>query len=219
MQDDEPLAVTLDEPGLAACYAAAAQGVCITGDRAGQPTLRLVVPHHTPAANRAARAAADAAANKPAAEVRGVNVYAQQVVDGRDRPQIERLCRYITRPPVAQGSLELRADGRIELSRPHARADQVRHDRTPPLLSHIRDFQVLLCAARHRAGPPRETRLVGGAHDRGVAETLTEKPNSSSGTPGSEGSSSCSRRRGAARGHECPSRSHGSTAARSRQCP
>ena len=80
MQDDEPPAITLDEPGLTACYAAAAQGVCITGDRAGQPTLRLVVPHRSPATSRAARAADAAAAHKPAAEVRGVNVYAQQIV-------------------------------------------------------------------------------------------------------------------------------------------
>ena len=116
MQDHEPHAITLHEPGLAACYAAAAQGVCITGDRAGQPTLRLIVPQRSPATSRAARAANAAAANKPAAEVRGVNVYAQQVVDGRDRPQIERLCRYITRPPLAQENLELRPDGRIELT-------------------------------------------------------------------------------------------------------
>ena len=116
MQDDEPPALTLEEPGLAACYAAAAQGVCIAGDRAGQPTLRLIVPQHAPATNRADRAADGAAAHKPAAEVCGVNVYAQQVVDGRDRPQLERLCRYITRPPVAQGSLALRQDGRIELT-------------------------------------------------------------------------------------------------------
>ena len=35
--------------------------------------------------------------SEPAAEVRGINVHATQRVDGRDRAQIERLCRYITR--------------------------------------------------------------------------------------------------------------------------
>ena len=89
----------------------------MTGDRVGQPTLRLIVPHGTAVTSRAARAADAAAANKPIAEVRGVNVHAQQLVDGRDRPQIERLCRTITRPPLAQERLELRADGRIELNR------------------------------------------------------------------------------------------------------
>ncbi len=38
-----------------------------------------------------------------------------QRVDGRDRAQIERLCRYITRPPLSQERLTRRADGRLEL--------------------------------------------------------------------------------------------------------
>src|SRR6266542_2756734 len=38
-----------------------------------------------------------------------------QRVDGRDRAQIERLCRYITRPPLSQERLSRRADGRLEL--------------------------------------------------------------------------------------------------------
>ncbi|MBX3130298.1 MAG: transposase [Polyangiaceae bacterium] len=40
--DDTPLELVFDEPGLAACYAAAAQGVAVSGDRAGKPPLRLV---------------------------------------------------------------------------------------------------------------------------------------------------------------------------------
>jgi hypothetical protein len=35
----------------------------------------------------------------------GVNLYAQQQVDGRDRQQIERLCRYVKRPPLSQERL------------------------------------------------------------------------------------------------------------------
>ena len=108
--DDEPSPVCLDEPGLAACYAAAAQGVSVTGDRAGQPTLRLVVSQDPPPSSRR-----DGASEQPVALVRGVNVHAKQLVDGRDRRQLERLCKYITRPPVAQQRLEQRADGRIGL--------------------------------------------------------------------------------------------------------
>jgi hypothetical protein len=37
-----PPELTLDEPGLAACYAADALGMSVSGDRAGLPTLRLV---------------------------------------------------------------------------------------------------------------------------------------------------------------------------------
>lgn len=38
-EDAPPSELTLDEPGLAACYAAAAQGISVSGDRAGLPTL------------------------------------------------------------------------------------------------------------------------------------------------------------------------------------
>ena len=44
-----------------------------------------------------------------------MNVHAKQKVDGRDRAQLERLCRYITRPPLAQERLTGPADGRLEL--------------------------------------------------------------------------------------------------------
>jgi hypothetical protein len=51
---DEPERLAQDEPALAACYAAAAQGVSVAGERAGQPTLRLMVscdpPEQTPGA-------------------------------------------------------------------------------------------------------------------------------------------------------------------------
>ena len=39
--DADPLA---EQPGLRACYDAAARGVSVSGERAGQPTLRLVLP-------------------------------------------------------------------------------------------------------------------------------------------------------------------------------
>jgi len=48
--------------------------------------------------------------------VRGINIHAAQVVDGRDRRRVERLCKYVARPPVAQDRLERRADGMLELS-------------------------------------------------------------------------------------------------------
>jgi hypothetical protein len=43
MEGLEPPELCEEEPGLAACYAAAAQGVSVSGDRAGLPPLRLVV--------------------------------------------------------------------------------------------------------------------------------------------------------------------------------
>jgi hypothetical protein len=57
---------------------------------------------------------------KPAAlvaEALGISIYAKQLVDGSDRRQLERLCRNITRPPLALERLSRRADGRLELAR------------------------------------------------------------------------------------------------------
>jgi len=144
MQDDQPPSLVLDEPGLAACYAAAAQGISVTGDRAGQPALRLVVFQGAPLAGPALD---DAGADEPVAEVRGVNVHAKQVVDGRDRRQLERLCKYITRPPVAQDRLELRPDGRLELT-----LESVWRDGTRALILEPQDLLVRLVAA---VPPPR----------------------------------------------------------------
>jgi hypothetical protein len=42
-----------------------------------------------------------------------VNVHAKVVIDGRDRARLERLCRYIARPPLAQDRLERHHDGRL----------------------------------------------------------------------------------------------------------
>jgi hypothetical protein len=47
------------------------------------------------------------------AAVSGINVHAKQLVGGRDRKQLERLCRYVTRPPLSQEHLEQRTDGRL----------------------------------------------------------------------------------------------------------
>ncbi|HMR73481.1 MAG TPA: transposase [Polyangiaceae bacterium] len=102
---------TLDEPALAGCYSAAAQGISVAGDRAGKPLLRLLLPQEPPARPRASDIT-----DQPIAEVRGINIHAAQVVDGRDRLRVERLAKYITRPPVAQDRLAWRVDGRLELS-------------------------------------------------------------------------------------------------------
>ncbi len=47
------------------------------------------------------------------ADVGGVNVHSGAAIDGRDRKRLERLCRYIARPPLAQERLEEHGDGRL----------------------------------------------------------------------------------------------------------
>ena len=109
----------------------------MSGDRAGKPLLRLVVPEELPQRPRAADAT-----DAPIAEVRGINLHAAQVVDGRDWRQVERLCKYITRPPIAQDRLERREDGRLELI-----FKKVWRDGTRALLLEPHDLIARLVAA------------------------------------------------------------------------
>jgi hypothetical protein len=86
--DELPDALELEHPALAGCYGAAARGIDLLGARAGQPTLRVVEP----LAGRL---------QEPVAQVGGFNVHAKLAVDGRDRQRLERICRYMGRPPRA----------------------------------------------------------------------------------------------------------------------
>jgi hypothetical protein len=88
------------EPALADIYGAAVRGIELLGERPGKPTLRIVDPE-------AARA------GEPAADVAGFNIHAKVVVDGRDRARLERVCRYLGRPPIAKERLQLLPDGRV----------------------------------------------------------------------------------------------------------
>src|SRR5690606_16394286 len=79
----------LCQPVLASCYGAASRGADLSGDRAGQRTLRLFQQD-------------EVKKTEPAAVVAGVNVHAGVAFDGKDKPRLERLCRYLARPPIAQ---------------------------------------------------------------------------------------------------------------------
>ena len=147
-QADEPEPeLLLDEPGLASCYAAAAQGISVSGDRAGLPQLRLVLGTAPSTASSPESAELETASDEPVAEHWGVNLHAKQCVDGRDRKRHERLCRYITRPPVAQDRLDRLPDGRIELRLKHPWRDG-----THALLLEPDDLLVRLVAS---VPPPR----------------------------------------------------------------
>lgn len=78
----------------------------------------------------------------PVAEALGISVYAKQLVDGRDRKQLERLARYITRPPLALERLSQRADGLLELA-----LKSIWKDGTRAVVLEPHDLIVRLCAA------------------------------------------------------------------------
>jgi hypothetical protein len=107
-EDTDPLQE--QQLALASCYGASTRGTTLFGNRAGQPTLRLV-------------RAADARATGPVASITGFNVHAKVAVDGRDRKQVERVCRYLGRPPIATDRLEWLDDGRLRYTMKKAWSD------------------------------------------------------------------------------------------------
>ncbi len=92
-----------EEPVLASCYAASAADVELQGTRAGQRTTKLVRPVRV----------VQGASARAHANVDGVDVHAEVAFDGRDRPRLERLVRYVTRPPLATERLEEHDGGRV----------------------------------------------------------------------------------------------------------
>ncbi|MCP4242471.1 MAG: hypothetical protein GY772_18100 [bacterium] len=111
-------------------------------------------------------------------EYAGINLYAKQFVHGRDRKQLERLAKYITRPPVSNERLSLRADGRLELAFKNVWKDGTRgivlepHDLITRLIAAVPPQGG--SAARRAAGglPPRAATSTPGAVLRGAVQPL-----------------------------------------------
>jgi len=92
-----------EQLALAALCGAAAAGHGLAGDGAGEPLLRVVDP-------------ARARKTERVGESGGINVHAEVAVPPRDRARLERLCRYVCRPPIAQERLEETANGKLRYS-------------------------------------------------------------------------------------------------------
>jgi Putative transposase/Transposase zinc-binding domain len=110
--DDESMADdpwAHDAPVLAGLAAASVQGVTGLAPRAGRTPTRF--------GNIVAGAPADALTHEfCAARANGYSLHAGLVVPARQRERLERVCRYVLRPPVAIERLQLTADGRVRLS-------------------------------------------------------------------------------------------------------
>jgi len=131
--EDEALDPLEDkEPLLARCYGAAVRGIALLGEK--KAPERLTRP-------------TDMQKDELLAEVMGFNVHAKVVVDGRDRPRLERIVRYLARPPIAQDRLELTPDGRVRYTMKKAWRDG-----THALLFEPLDLLGRLCAM---VPPPR----------------------------------------------------------------
>ena len=151
------------EPLLATLTAASIQGQVATGERAGQPVRRrLLDPQQGVRTGPLCFAA------------RGFSLHAATRVAAADRTRLERLCRYVNRPPLAAGRLQILDaervafdlkrvwdDGtyRIELS-PEELLEKLAALVPPRRLNLVRYHGVLAPNAADRArivpGPPEE---------------------------------------------------------------
>ena len=101
----------------------------------------------------------------------GMQLHAASTVDGRDRKRLERVCRYLLRPPFAHDAIEALPDGRVRIhfSRPTrvgARFTTITRDTflarlaalvPPPRFNTVRYYGVL--AGRHHFRPLVQPKL------------------------------------------------------------
>jgi hypothetical protein len=134
--------LTEASPVLAGIVGASVQGRVALGQRAGARVRRLGDARDTePVTSRGPRQA----------HLEGFDLHANVWVSANDRAGLERLCRYILRPPFAQERLRRRSDGRIALELKRAW-----HDGTRELV-----FEPLELLERLAAMTPRpETNLL-----------------------------------------------------------
>jgi len=96
------------EPLLSACLQASAQNTLALGPRAGKSPLALGAE---PFANRSRR---QAQTRGPLhVHYDGLDLHAAQLIDADDRQQLERVLRYVLRPPLSEQRLSLLPDGRV----------------------------------------------------------------------------------------------------------
>ena len=85
-----------EEPLLATITAASVQGQVATGDRAGQRVRRRLIDPE------------EGVRSGPLCfSSRGFSLHAATCVEASDRARLERLCRYVIRPPLAAGRLQI----------------------------------------------------------------------------------------------------------------
>jgi len=131
-----------ESPVLAGIVGASVQGRVALGSRAGARVRRLGDARDTPTVtSRGPRQA----------HLEGFDLHANVWVGANDRAGLERLCRYVLRPPFAQERLRLRSDGRVALELKTAW-----HDGTRELVFEPLEFLERLAAMT----PRPETNLL-----------------------------------------------------------
>jgi hypothetical protein len=108
-----------DEPLLAGCASASIRQRIATGPRRGQAVMRL--------GDRIEAEDVESVPGKRCASVQGFSLHAGVAVEALDRERLERLCRYVSRSPVATERLSELPDGRIAYELRHPWRDGTTH--------------------------------------------------------------------------------------------
>ena len=95
-----------DSPTLAGIYSASVRGRVAMGQRSGRKVLRVGADPDSPWV---------VSRTPLQAHLEGFDLHAAVSIGAEDRDRLEKLCRYVLRPPVVQDRLELMDDGRVLL--------------------------------------------------------------------------------------------------------
>lgn len=90
------------EPLLSACYAASIRNYNALGERAGRPLMRVFSSE-----------VAEFDTYREERSVDGFNLHASTAISAADRDGLERILRYMGRPPISDQRLSLASDGSI----------------------------------------------------------------------------------------------------------
>ena len=191
-EDEDALA--RDEPLLAVLAAASLRGRSASGPNAGERWRRLGDRVEPATWND------DPEASPRIPQHGGLSLHAAVAVPARDRRRLERLCRYVARPPLANERLEEHPDGRLALRLKTRWRDGTSHilmerseliDRLVPLIPPPRAHQVRYhgilapCASRRDRVVPAGALAVAG---RGpfTAPVPSIEPSASAGPGGTQ---------------------------------
>ena len=194
-EDGDPLSG--DDPLMAMLGAASIRSRIATGPEAGDPWRRL--------GDRVEPGEEDEAGVEPLSAVPprcvrqgGMSLHADVAVPARDRQRLERLCRYVARPPLALGRLEALSEGRLAYRLKTPWRDGTTHvvmerrellERLAPLIPPPRAHQVRYhgvlapCASGRDRVAPAGVSGPGGETWDGAAEA-SPLPSSSSASDG-----------------------------------
>jgi hypothetical protein len=169
-EDEDALA--RDEPLLAALAAASLRARSASGPNAGERWRRLGDRVEPATGND------DPEASRRIPQHGGLSLHAGVAVPTRDRRRLERLCRYVARPPLANERLEERPDGGLALRLKTRWRDGTSHilmarseliDRLVPLIPPPRAHQVRYHGILAPCASRRDRVVPGGATAFAVA--------------------------------------------------